>query len=143
MTEKIIHTTSPEETEALAAALGASLSAGAVLALHGDLGAGKTCFIRGLAKGLGCTRPIHSPTFTLINEYPGPLTLYHMDLYRIRDADEALDFGLDEYLFGRGVCAIEWADRVTTLLPPETLHISLQAGTGEQDRLIRMTGGPS
>jgi tRNA threonylcarbamoyladenosine biosynthesis protein TsaE len=118
--------------------MAASLKAGDIVALHGDLGAGKTCFIRGLARGLGVTRTVHSPTFTLINEYPGRLTLYHMDLYRIRNADEALDFGLDDYLFGNGVCAIEWAERIARLLPPETIRVTLAMGGTEDERHIEI-----
>jgi tRNA threonylcarbamoyladenosine biosynthesis protein TsaE len=123
-------------TERLAARLADSLRAGDVLALHGDLGAGKTCFIRGLARGLGVDRHVHSPTFTLINEYPGRLRLLHMDLYRIEPgaALDALD--LDDYLFGDGVCAIEWAERIAPLLPPGTLHISLQTGASSDERTI-------
>lgn len=123
-------------TERLAARLAESLRAGDVLALHGDLGAGKTCFIRGLARGLGVDRHVHSPTFTLINEYPGRLRLLHMDLYRI-EAGAALDaLDLDDYLFGDGVCAIEWAERITPLLPPDTLHVTLQTGTAPDERTI-------
>lgn len=131
----------PAETESYAAKLAERLAPGAVLALYGDLGAGKTCFIRGLAHGLGCSRTVHSPTFTLINEYPGRLPLYHMDLYRIRDADEALDLGLDDYLFGNGVCAIEWAERIEPLLPPATLRVRLAAGVGENERSICIEEG--
>lgn len=137
--EKKFTTRSPEETERIAADLAASLRAGAVLAMYGDLGAGKTCFIRGLATGLGATRSVHSPTFTLVNEYPGRLKLFHMDLYRIRDADEALDFGLDEYLHGEGICAIEWAERVESLLPAATIRVTLAHGTDENERSIAIT----
>ena len=136
--ERISH--SAEETRRIARELAAHLAPGAVIALHGDLGAGKTCFIQGLAEGLGVTRHVHSPTFTIVCEHAGRIPLYHMDLYRIRTPDEALDLGLDEYLFGRGVCAIEWADRIETLLPPGTLHITLIPGAGEEDRTIRMGG---
>lgn len=136
--EQRVTTQSAEETEAVAATLAAALRPGDIVALHGDLGAGKTCFIRGLARGLGVTRTVHSPTFTLINEYPGRLTLYHMDLYRIRNADEALDFGLDDYLFGDGVCAIEWAERIARLLPPATIRVSLVPGGPADERRIEI-----
>lgn len=131
-------TRSPGETERAAAELAAKLPVGSVIALYGDLGAGKTCFIRGLAHGLGVARIVHSPTFTLINEYPGRLTLFHMDLYRIRDADEALDFGLDDYIFGSGVCAIEWAEKVEKLLPQQTIRVTLSLGATEDERSIRI-----
>ena len=140
--EKIITTGSPEETEQIAAELAATLAAGAVIALYGDLGAGKTCFIRGLAHGLGVTRNVHSPTFTLINEYPGRLALFHMDLYRIRNADEALDFGLDDYIFGPGVCAIEWAERIEKLLPPNTIRVTMKMGDAENTRTISVSQSP-
>ncbi len=136
--EKEITTRSPEETEQVAAELAAALRGGAVIALYGDLGAGKTCFIRGLARGLGVTRIVHSPTFTLINEYAGRLTLFHMDLYRIRDADEALDFGLDDYIFGDGLCAIEWAEKVETLLPPHTIRVTLKMFGDENTRQVEI-----
>lgn len=134
--EKFLTSRSSEETEQIAADLAADLPPGSVLALYGDLGAGKTCFIRGLARGLGVTRHVHSPTFTLINEYPGRIPLYHMDLYRIGHADEELDFGLDDYLFGKGVCAIEWAERVEKLLPSHTIRVTMKLGAGEDERQI-------
>lgn len=137
--EKVLTSNSADETERIAAELAATLRPGAVLALHGDLGAGKTCFIRGLARGLGVTRHVHSPTFTLINEYPGRVPLYHMDLYRLSSPDQALDLGLDDYLFGAGVCAIEWAERVAKLLPPHTIHVSLHLGETEDTRTISIT----
>ncbi len=98
-----------------------SLHRGDVLALSGDLGAGKTHFVKGLAAGLGATVSVTSPTFTLIHEYPGGrLPLYHFDFYRLDDEDEALKIGLDEYLDGEGVCVIEWAEKFPALLPPHT-----------------------
>ncbi len=129
-------TRSPEETRQLAASLAASLIPGTVLALHGDLGAGKTCFIQGLAEGLGVEGPVTSPTFTLVHEYAGRLPLYHADLYRIADAREALRAGLEDYLHGGGVCAVEWAERAPGLLPAHTVHVRLRAGAKEQERDI-------
>ncbi len=112
---------SPAETIAFARTLAATLRRGDVLALSGDLGAGKTHFVKGLAAGLGTTASVTSPTFTLLHEYPGGrLPLYHFDFYRLDDADEALKIGLDEYLDGDGVCVIEWAEKFPTLLPPHT-----------------------
>ncbi len=102
-------------------AVAATLRRGDVLALSGELGAGKTHFVKGLAAGLGATSAVTSPTFTLLHEYPGGrLPLYHFDFYRLDDADEALRIGLDEYLFGDGVCVIEWAEKFPALLPPHT-----------------------
>ncbi|HRZ11626.1 MAG TPA: tRNA (adenosine(37)-N6)-threonylcarbamoyltransferase complex ATPase subunit type 1 TsaE [Kiritimatiellia bacterium] len=132
---------SPEETFRLAADLARELPRGAVLALHGELGAGKTAFVQGLARALGIDRPVSSPTFTLINEYPGPIPLYHIDLYRIRDSADALGLGLDEYLHGNGITAIEWAERIADLLPPDALHVRLQPGEEMNERLISVSGG--
>ena len=102
-------------------AIAATLRRGDVLALCGDLGAGKTHFVKGIATGLQSDAPVTSPTFTLIHEYlGGRLPVYHFDFYRLEDEDEALKIGLDEYLDGDGVCVIEWADKFPALLPPHT-----------------------
>ena len=98
-----IRTASAAETQALAARLAAEMPQGTVLCLHGDLGAGKTCFVQGLAKALGVRRPVGSPTFTLINEYKGQRALAHIDLYRVRGAGDAFGLGLEDYLFHHGV----------------------------------------
>jgi tRNA threonylcarbamoyladenosine biosynthesis protein TsaE len=98
-----------------------------VICLTGELGSGKTCLAQGLGVGLGVKERVTSPTFTLVNEYRGGrLCLYHVDLYRIADSRVALAFGLDEYLYGEGVCAIEWAERVREIWPDEVLVISLR-----------------
>ena len=112
---------SADETIALGHAIAATLRRGDVLALCGDLGAGKTHFVKGLAAGLGASASVTSPTFTLIHEYSdGRLPLYHFDFYRLEDDDEALKIGLDEYLDGDGACVLEWADKFPALLPPHT-----------------------
>lgn len=99
----------------------ATLQRGDVLALRGDLGAGKTHFVKGLVAGLGAETAVTSPTFTLIHEYPGGrFPIYHFDFYRLDDEDEALKIGLDEYLYGDGACVIEWAEKFPALLPPHT-----------------------
>lgn len=131
-------TRGPEETWRLAGDLLATLRPGAVLALHGELGAGKTCFVQGLARALGVTRAVTSPTFTLINEYAGAVRLYHVDLYRISGAAEALALGLDEVVHGDGITAIEWAERVKELLPPSTIHIEMEPGEKPAERRIRI-----
>ena len=118
---------SAEETIAFGQAISATLRRGDVLALCGELGAGKTQFVKGLTSGLGADAAVTSPTFTLIHEYSGGrLPVYHFDFYRLDDEDEALKIGLDEYLDGDGVCLIEWADKFPALLPPHTrwLHFS-------------------
>jgi tRNA threonylcarbamoyladenosine biosynthesis protein TsaE len=112
---------SADETASFGWAQAATLRRGDVVALCGDLGAGKTQFVKGLAAGLNSEATVTSPTFTLIHEYVGGrLPLYHFDFYRLDDEDEALKIGLDEYLNGDGVCVIEWADKFPELLPPET-----------------------
>ena len=112
---------SADETIALGRTVAATLRRGDVLALCGDLGAGKTHFVKGVAAGLGASASVTSPTFTLIHEYRGGrLPLYHFDFYRLEDDDEALKIGLDEYLDGDGACVIEWADKFPALLPPHT-----------------------
>ncbi len=115
---------SPEETRELGAQLASLVQPGDVLALSGDLGTGKTTLIQGLARGLGITQPVTSPTFILINEYRSSPPLYHVDCYRLEDAPaEAQAIGLEELLSGDGVCVIEWADRLRELLPAERLEI--------------------
>ena len=112
---------SVEETVAYGQAVAATLRRGDVLALCGDLGAGKTHFVKGIASGLRSDAAVTSPTFTLIHEYlGGRLPVYHFDFYRLEDEDEALKIGLDEYLEGDGVCLIEWGDKFPALLPPHT-----------------------
>ena len=110
-------THSPEETESLGEALGRRLPAGTVLAYRGELGAGKTAFTRGLARGLGCTEPVTSPTYTIVNEYlGGRLPLFHFDMYRLHSADDLWDIGWEDYLDRGGVCAVEWSENVAEAL---------------------------
>ena len=129
------------ETQALAGRLAAELPDGAVVCLHGELGAGKTCFVQGMAKALGVRRPVGSPTFTLINEYRGKRGLAHIDLYRLRGAADALDLGVEEYLeHYRGIVAIEWAERLGGLLPEGCWHVRLEPGAGgDESRRISIT----
>ena len=135
LTERFV-TQSPEETRKVAAGLAQNLRPGSVIALHGELGAGKTCFVQGLAEALGVTRTVNSPTYTLISEHHGKMQLNHIDFYRIHNANEALDVGLDEYLDGDGVTAIEWADRVDGLLPARTIYVYMQPGATPDERII-------
>ncbi|WNF36926.1 tRNA (adenosine(37)-N6)-threonylcarbamoyltransferase complex ATPase subunit type 1 TsaE [Bacillaceae bacterium IKA-2] len=118
-----VNTLSPEETMELAQRLGELVWAGTILTLEGDLGAGKTHFTKGLAKGLDVKRTVSSPTFTIIKEYKGRLPLYHMDVYRVGDGDEEL--GLDEYFYGEGVTVVEWASLIKQQLPSEHLEIEI------------------
>jgi tRNA threonylcarbamoyladenosine biosynthesis protein TsaE len=129
-------TKSAEETMAFAEKLGSVLEKGDVLTLAGDLGAGKTTFTKGLAKGLGITRTVNSPTFTIIKEYNGRLPLYHMDVYRLEDSDE--DLGFEEYFSGEGVCVVEWAVFIEDYLPKERLELVI-SHIGDDEREIRLT----
>jgi len=123
---------SPAETFAHGRDLAVSLHAGDVLALDGELGAGKTHFVKGIAAGLGCEDDVTSPTFTLIHEYTGGrLPLSHFDFYRIESEDEALRLGLDDYLGAAGVLVIEWAGKFPALLPSGTRWFCLRAGDGD------------
>ena len=135
---RIVETNSPDETWALAAELAGELGAGTVLALHGELGAGKTCFIQGLAAALGIDEPITSPTYTLISEYEGRPPLHHIDLYRLSGPAEALGLGLEEYFDANGITAIEWAERAEGLLPPDLIHIRIQADEHTGTRTFRI-----
>jgi tRNA threonylcarbamoyladenosine biosynthesis protein TsaE len=133
------HSRSPDETRGIGEALGRALrrlgGSGAVVALWGPLGAGKTCFVQGLARGLQVSGYVRSPTFILIHEYRGPTPLYHVDLYRLTSAD-LTGLGLEEILDGQGVVAIEWPDQALSVLPAERLDIRLTAGESEEERLV-------
>lgn len=123
---------------AFARTVGEQLAPGAVLALCGDLGAGKTQFVKGLVEGLGSEAPVTSPTFALLHEYPeGRLAVYHFDFYRLANATEALRLGLDDYLGGDGVCVIEWADRFPELLPPDCDWFSFETVNEIERRIHR------
>lgn len=117
---------SEEETEQLGERLGQALSPGAVVAYTGGLGMGKTAFTRGLARGLGCTERVTSPTFTLVNEYPGRIPLFHFDVYRLSGSDALYDIGWDDYLDRGGVCAVEWSENIADALPEDTVFVRLR-----------------
>ena len=133
-------TNSPGETEALGAALGRILPPGTVLAYRGDLGAGKTAFTRGLARGLGCPDLVTSPTYTIVNEYlGGRLPLFHFDMYRLSCAEDLWDIGWDDYLDRGGICAVEWSENVAEALEdPVTVTIEK---LGDTSRRIIVEGG--
>ena len=137
--EFITHT--PAETEAVGVALARSLYPGAVIAYRGDLGAGKTAFTRGLARGLGCTEQVTSPTYTIVNEYlGGRVPLFHFDMYRLHSADDLFDIGWDDYLERQGICAVEWSENVAEALE-DPLVVTI-CKTGEESRKITLEGGP-
>jgi tRNA threonylcarbamoyladenosine biosynthesis protein TsaE len=116
---------SSQQTQRVGATLGKLLKASDIILLSGELGAGKTTFTKGLAEGLGVSGYVNSPTFTLVNEYHGRVPVYHLDCYRLESGREALDFGIEEYLYGDGVTIIEWFERIDAILPAEHLIIRL------------------
>ncbi len=133
-------THSPAQTEAVGAALGRILRPGTVLAYRGDLGAGKTAFTRGLARGLGAADTVTSPTYTIVNEYlSGRIPLFHFDMYRLSDADALWDIGWEDYLDRGGICAVEWSENVADAMT-DAIIISLEK-LGDEDRRITIEGG--
>jgi tRNA threonylcarbamoyladenosine biosynthesis protein TsaE len=126
---------SAAETQALGTRLGAALGPGDVVACVGELGAGKTCFVQGVCRGLGVTSDVTSPTFVLVNVYRGRMTVHHVDAYRTESLAELRDLGLPEMLHGDGVTLVEWADKLLPLLPPGTITVTI-AGLGDEPRRI-------
>ena len=135
-------THSPEETESMGAYVGETYPDTQVIALLGELGAGKTAFTRGLARGLGCTDRVTSPTFTIVNEYlGGRLPLFHFDMYRLPDSDALFDIGWEDYLGRGGVCAVEWSEQVADALPEDTVTVFLARHPDEETwRIITIKG---
>ena len=133
-------TNSPAETEAIGFALGKILSPGTIIAYLGDLGAGKTAFTRGLARGLGCADMVTSPTYTIVNEYlSGRMPLFHFDMYRLSSADDLFDIGWEDYLDRGGVCAVEWSENVAEAME-DAITVKIEK-TGEDSRCITVEGG--
>jgi tRNA threonylcarbamoyladenosine biosynthesis protein TsaE len=136
----IFITNCPSETEAVGEALGKVLTPGTVIAYRGDLGAGKTAFTRGLARGLGSAEPVTSPTYTIVNEYTsGRIPLFHFDMYRLRSSDDLFDIGWDDYLERGGVCAVEWSENVADAME-DALVVTIEK-TGDEQRRITLEGG--
>ena len=133
---------SPSDTWKIAAEFFQTLEIPAVIALHGNLGAGKTCFTQGLAQVAGVKEPVCSPTYTIISEYRGTVPFHHIDLYRLGGPEEAVDLGFDEILEAGGITVIEWAERAAELLPPSTVHIRLERGASDDQRVIRIVENP-
>lgn len=130
-----------KETEQLGERLGAALKPGSVIAYTGDLGAGKTAFTRGLAKGLQVPERVTSPTFNIVNEYEGGrLPLFHFDMYRLGGADELFDIGWEDYLARDGVCAVEWSENVEEALEEGTIRIDIRRGENDNQRRISIEG---
>ena len=134
-------THSREETEALGARLADALTGGRVVAFTGDLGAGKTAFVSGMAKALGVEERVTSPTFTIVNEYEGSgLPLFHFDMYRLEGAEDLFDIGWEDYLDRGGVCAVEWSENVEEAIENDAVRVSIVRGDGDDDRVITIEG---
>ena len=137
--EYITH--SREETEQLGARLADALTAGTVVAFTGDLGAGKTAFVSGMARALGIEDRVTSPTFTIVNEFEGGrLPLFHFDMYRLGSADELFHIGWEDYLTRGGVCAVEWSENVAEAIEEDAIRVSIVRGDGDNDRIIIIEG---
>ena len=133
---------SPAETEEAGETLARRLTPGAVVAFTGGLGAGKTAFIRGLARGLGVEERVTSPTFTIVNEYlGGRVPLFHFDLYRLGSAEELYDIGWEDYLARGGVCAVEWSEHMGDALEPEAIRVDIRRGENDSQRRITIQEG--
>ncbi len=122
---QIFESYSYEDTIGIAVEIANTFTGGEFVAMYGDLGAGKTAFVQGIAKALGITNHVTSPTFTIVNEYEGRLPLYHFDVYRISDPDEMYEIGYEEYVDSNGVCIIEWAELIEDLFPQEYIKITI------------------
>ncbi len=132
---------SEQETEAIGQELVSRLSPGAVVAFTGDLGAGKTAFVRGMARGLGISQRVTSPTFTIVNEYEGGrLPLFHFDMYRLGGADDLFDIGWEDFLRRGGICAVEWSENIQEALEPDTIYVDIRRGETEDQRLLTIRG---
>jgi tRNA threonylcarbamoyladenosine biosynthesis protein TsaE len=138
-TKETFASRSPEDTQAIGERLGARLEAGDVVACIGELGTGKTCFLQGLARGLGVQADVTSPTFVLINQYRGRLPVYHVDAYRTESLTELVDQGVEELFHGDGVVVVEWADKLLPLLPPHAITVTI-TGLGDEPRQIVIEG---
>jgi tRNA threonylcarbamoyladenosine biosynthesis protein TsaE len=134
-----IFSSSPEDTDAAGERIGRLLRPGAVLALRGALGAGKTCFAKGVARGLGVSEAVTSPTYTIISEYSGRIPFYHIDAYRLTGDDDFESVGGRELLSGAGVTLVEWSERLSASLPDDAITVEITI-TGETSRLIRVSG---
>lgn len=129
---------SEDETTEVGKKIAEQLNKGNIVCLNGDLGAGKTLLSKAIAAALGVKEPVTSPTFTIVHEYQGRLPLYHFDVYRIHDIDEMYEIGIEEYLYGEGVCLIEWADKIKEIIPEEALWIDISRGEKDNDRIIEI-----
>ena len=130
-----IYTKSESETEAAGASFAESLPDGSVIALYGDLGAGKTAFVRGMARGMGIDARVNSPTFTIVNEYLGERELYHFDMYRLASSDELFDIGWEDYLRRGGVCAVEWSENVADAFEGDEITVRIEKLSADERKI--------
>lgn len=137
---KKIHSNSTEETEAIGEKLAGALQGNEVIALYGGMGMGKTAFVRGLARGLGVSAEVSSPTFALVHEYRGRIPLYHFDMYRVGGWDDLYSTGFFDYLDSGAVMVIEWSENIEAALPDGVIRITLEKGNGEQERTLKIEG---
>ena len=135
-----VESRSPAQTELIGEKLAAQLSGGEVIALYGGLGMGKTNFVRGLARGLGVEEGVSSPTFALVNEYHGRLTLYHFDMYRVTTWEDLYSTGFFDYLECGGVLVIEWSENIENALPENAVRIAISRGAAEDERVFQIDG---
>ena len=134
-----LSSSAPEVTQEIGKVLGRASQPGAIFLLTGELGAGKTCLTQGIAQGLEVPGYVRSPTFVMVTRSIGRLTLHHIDLYRVEDSFEALDLGLEELMYGDGVCVVEWAERAADIFPESSVSISIDYGASETERSIALT----
>lgn len=134
-----VYTKNEAETEKAGALLAEKLPAGSVVALFGDLGAGKTAFVRGMARGMGLDAHVSSPTFTIVNEYLGPKPLFHFDMYRLSSSDELFDIGWEDYLARNGVCAVEWSENVADAFEGDEIRVTIEK-LSDDERKISIEG---
>lgn len=134
---RVVKTRSPMETRRLGKELARDLKPGDVVGLFGELGSGKTTFVKGVAAGLGVVSVVRSPSFVLVTPYPGRVPLYHIDLYRISDLKELDSLGIEEYLYSDGICMVEWAERAGPYLPSSLIRVEFKI-EGDRERLIRV-----
>ena len=135
----IYYTNSDKETEAVGEQFGRAVKDGTVVAMYGDLGAGKTAFVRGMARGMGITERVSSPTFTIVNEYLGDRTLIHFDMYRLGSADELFDIGWEDYIARGAVCAVEWSENVEEAFYGDEIILTIEK-TSDTSRKITIEG---
>ncbi len=129
---------SEQETNKIGQAIAEKLKKGDVICLTGDLGTGKTTLSKAIAKGLGIRETVTSPTYTIVHEYEGEIPFFHFDVYRIDDINEMYEIGFEEYLAGDGICLIEWAERITDILPEDCIWIYMDYGQKIEDRILRI-----